>query len=43
MKKFFSLLAGTLVCVSAVAQEEVTTLYVAGVEGTVINGQTIGA
>ena len=43
MKKFFSLLAGTLVCVSAVAQEEVTTLYVAGAEGTVINGQTLGA
>ena len=43
MKKFFSLLIGTLVCVPAVAQAEVSTLYIAGAEGTIINGQTLGA
>ena len=42
MKKLLSLSVGVLVSLGVQAQE-VTTLYVAGVEGTVINGQTIGA
>ena len=42
MKKLLSLSVGVLVSLGVQAQD-VTTLYVAGVEGTVINGQTIGA
>ena len=42
MKKLLSLSVGVLVSLGVQAQD-VTTLYVAGAEGTVINGQTIGA
>lgn len=40
MKKLLSLSVGVLVSLGAQAQD-VTTLYVAGCEGTVINGQTL--
>ena len=42
MKKLLSLSVGVLVSLGVQAQD-VTTLYVAGAEGTVINGQTLGA
>ncbi len=41
MKKLLSLSVGVLVSLGVQAQD-VTTLYVAGAEGTVINGQTLG-
>lgn len=43
MKKLLSLSVGVLVSLGAQAQDVTTTLYVAGCEGTVINGQTLGA
>lgn len=42
MKKLLSLSVGVLIC-SGIQAQDVTTLYVAGCEGTVINGQTLGA
>lgn len=39
MKKLFTLIATAFLCLTASAQ--VTSLYIAGAKGTVINGQTL--